>query len=106
MAEKRRPKVGLALGSGGARGWCHIGILRVDKKGEEFYQVQLGGSSNEKASLGKVLGPSFSRDEMPETIGKILDVFVENRQPEEFFIDTYNRIGLQPFKARVYAKAS
>ncbi|WP_043316052.1 nitrite/sulfite reductase [Microbulbifer sp. HZ11] len=84
----------------------HIGILGVDKKGEEFYQVQLGGNSNEKASLGKVLGPSFSREEMPETIGKILDVFVENRQPEEFFIDTYNRIGLQPFKERVYAKAS
>ena len=84
----------------------HIGILGVDKKGEEFYQVQLGGRSNENASLGKVLGPSFSRDEMPETIGKILDVFVENRQPEEFFIDTYNRIGLQPFKERVYAKAS
>ncbi|QKX18411.1 nitrite/sulfite reductase [Microbulbifer sp. YPW1] len=84
----------------------HIGILGVDKKGEEFYQVQLGGSSNEKASLGKVLGPSFSREEMPETIGKILDVFAENRQPEELFIDTYNRIGLQPFKERVYAKAS
>ncbi|MBB5210279.1 nitrite/sulfite reductase [Microbulbifer hydrolyticus] len=84
----------------------HIGILGVDKKGEEFYQVQLGGSSNEKASLGKVLGPSFSRDEMPNTIGKILDVFVENRHPDELFIDTYNRIGLQPFKERVYAKAS
>ena len=84
----------------------HIGILGVDKKGEEFYQVQLGGNSSEKAALGKVLGPSFSRDEMPETIGKILDVFVENRQPEELFIDTYNRIGLQPFKERVYAKAS
>ncbi|WP_066964735.1 nitrite/sulfite reductase [Microbulbifer sp. Q7] len=84
----------------------HIGILGVDKKGEEFYQIQLGGNSTKKASLGKVLGPSFSRDEMPETIEKILDVFVENRQPEEFFIDTYNRIGLQPFKERVYAKAS
>ncbi|MCK7596966.1 nitrite/sulfite reductase [Microbulbifer sp. CAU 1566] len=84
----------------------HIGILGVDKKGEEFYQVQLGGSASEKASLGKVLGPSFSREEMPETIGKLLDVFVENRQPEELFIDTYNRIGLQPFKERVYAKAS
>ena len=84
----------------------HIGILGVDKKGEEFYQVQLGGNSNENAALGKVLGPSFSRDEMPETIGKILDVFVENRQPEELFVDTYNRIGLQPFKERVYAKAS
>ncbi|MFV8783657.1 nitrite/sulfite reductase [Microbulbifer sp. SA54] len=84
----------------------HIGILGVDKKGEEFYQIQLGGSSNQNASLGKVLGPSFSREEMPATIGKILDVFVENRQPDELFIDTYNRIGLEPFKERVYAKAS
>ncbi|WP_295798341.1 nitrite/sulfite reductase [uncultured Microbulbifer sp.] len=84
----------------------HIGILGVDKKGEEFYQVQLGGSASENASLGKVLGPSFSREEMPETIGKIVDVFVEHRLPEELFIDTYNRIGLQPFKERVYAKAS
>ncbi|WGL16944.1 nitrite/sulfite reductase [Microbulbifer bruguierae] len=84
----------------------HIGILGVDKKGEEFYQVQLGGNASENASLGKVLGPSFSREEMPETIGKLLDVFVENRQPDELFIDTYNRIGLEPFKERVYAKAS
>ncbi|WP_288129263.1 nitrite/sulfite reductase [Microbulbifer sp.] len=84
----------------------HIGILGVDKKGEEFYQVQLGGNSSENASLGKVLGPSFSREEMPDTIGKILDVFVENRQPDELFIDTYSRIGLKPFKERVYAKAS
>ncbi|MFC6631869.1 nitrite/sulfite reductase [Microbulbifer taiwanensis] len=84
----------------------HIGVLGVDKKGEEFYQVQLGGSSSESASLAKVLGPSFSRAEMPDVIGKILDLYVEQRQPEEPFIDTYNRIGLQPFKERVYARAS
>ncbi|SHE68469.1 sulfite reductase (NADPH) hemoprotein beta-component [Microbulbifer donghaiensis] len=84
----------------------HIGILGVDKKGEEFYQVQLGGSSSENASLAKVLGPSFSRAEVPEVIGKILDIYVSQRQPEELFIDTYNRIGLQPFKESVYAKAS
>ncbi|SDZ83549.1 nitrite/sulfite reductase [Microbulbifer marinus] len=84
----------------------HIGILGVDKKGEEFYQIQLGGSSSENASLAKVLGPSFSRAEVPEVIGKILDIYVEQRQPEEPFIDTYNRIGLQPFKESVYARAS
>ncbi|MCO1335414.1 nitrite/sulfite reductase [Microbulbifer sp. OS29] len=84
----------------------HIGILGVDKKGEEFYQIQLGGSASNDASLAKVLGPSFSRAEVPEVIGKILDLFVELRQTEEPFIDTYNRIGLQPFKERVYAKAS
>ena len=84
----------------------HIGILGVDKKGEEFYQIQLGGSSSEKASLAKVLGPSFSRAEVPSVINKILDVYVESRQQDELFIDTYHRIGLQPFKERVYAKAS
>ncbi|WP_237056723.1 nitrite/sulfite reductase [Microbulbifer sediminum] len=84
----------------------HIGILGVDKKGEEFYQVQLGGSSSENASLGKVLGPSFSRAEVPGVIGIILDTYVEQRRPDELFLDTYQRIGLQPFKERVYAKAS
>ncbi|GAA5524546.1 Sulfite reductase [ferredoxin] [Microbulbifer aestuariivivens] len=84
----------------------HIGILGVDKKGEEFYQIQLGGSSSENASLAKVLGPSFSREEVPEVIGKILSVYVEQRHSDELFLDTYNRIGLQPFKETVYAKAS
>ncbi|USD23241.1 nitrite/sulfite reductase [Microbulbifer variabilis] len=84
----------------------HIGILGVDKKGEEFYQIQLGGSASNEASLGKVLGPSFSRAEVTGVIGKILDLYIEQRQTEEPFIDTYNRIGLQPFKERVYAKAS
>lgn len=83
----------------------HIGILGVDKKGEEFYQIQLGGSAANDASLGTVLGPSFGRDDMPAVIQKILDVYVENRTPEEQFIDTYRRIGVTPFKERVYAKA-
>lgn len=84
----------------------HIGILGVDKKGEEFYQIQLGGESGSNATLGKVLGPSFSRAEMPGVIRKIVDVFVENRRGDEIFIDTYQRIGIDPFKERVYAKAS
>jgi len=84
----------------------HIGILGVDKKGLEFYQVQLGGSSATDASLGKVLGPSFGRDDMPDVMQKLLDVYVENRTEEELFLDTYRRIGLQPFKERVYAKAN
>lgn len=84
----------------------HIGILGVDKKGEEFYQVQLGGSASNDASLGDVLGPSFSAEDMPVIIQKLVDVFVENRTEEELFIDTYRRIGATPFKERVYAKAS
>lgn len=84
----------------------HIGILGVDKKGEEFYQIQLGGSASNDASLGDVLGPSFSANEMPVVIQKLVDVYVENRTEEELFIDTYRRIGATPFKERVYAKAS
>lgn len=84
----------------------HIGILGVDKKGEEFYQVQLGGSASNDASLGTVLGPSFGRDDVPDVVQKILDVYVEKRQQEELFLDTYRRIGVQPFKERIYAKAS
>ncbi|MFL0809409.1 MAG: nitrite/sulfite reductase [Agarilytica sp.] len=83
----------------------HVGILGVDKKGEEFYQVQLGGSQSNDASLGKVLGPSFSRADMPRVIRDIFNIFTEQRKPEEEFLDTYRRIGIAPFKERVYAKA-
>ncbi|NLC10476.1 MAG: nitrite/sulfite reductase, partial [Gammaproteobacteria bacterium] len=81
----------------------HIGILGVDKKGEEFYQVSLGGNSGRNASLGSILGPSFAQDTMPDVINKIIDVYIEQRTAEERFIDTYQRIGAQPFKERVYA---
>lgn len=83
----------------------NIGILGVDKKGEEFYQIQLGGSATENASLGEVLGPSFYAKDVPDVIAKILQVYVDNRQQEEPFIDTYHRIGIAPFKESVYAKA-
>ena len=82
----------------------NIGILGVDKKGEEFYQIQLGGSANESASLGTVLGPSFYRDEVPGVIGKILQVYVDNRREDELFLDTFDRLGIKPFKESVYAK--
>lgn len=83
----------------------NIGILGVDKKGEEFYQASLGGSSKNNASLGKIIGPSFAQEEIPKVIGKIIDVYKDNRSGDEKFIDTYNRIGLAPFKEKVYAKA-
>ncbi len=82
----------------------HIGILGVDKKGREFYQVQLGGNSNENAALGKVLGPAFEQEDMPDIIDKLLNVYIDQRNEDELFIDTYSRIGLQPFKESVYAK--
>nr|WP_314493446.1 nitrite/sulfite reductase [uncultured Pseudomonas sp.] len=81
----------------------HIGILGVDKKGEEFYQVSLGGNASRDASLGKILGPSFAQEQMAEVIGKLIDVYVEKRTEDERFIDTYQRIGIDPFKERVYA---
>ena len=82
----------------------HIGILGVDKKGEEFYQVSLGGDAGRDATLAKILGPSFAQHQMPEVIGKLIDVYVEQRTEDERFIDTYRRIGIDPFKERVYAK--
>ncbi|MBN8411275.1 MULTISPECIES: nitrite/sulfite reductase [Halomonas] len=81
----------------------HIGILGVDKKGEEYYQISLGGSQGNEASLGKILGPSFFREDVPDVIDKVLKVYVGERQPDEAFIDTYRRIGLKPFKEFVYA---
>lgn len=81
----------------------HIGILGVDKKGEEFYQVSLGGSASRDASLGKILGPSFAQDIMPDVIEKLINVYVEKRTEDERFIDTFRRIGIDPFKERVYA---
>ncbi|MCF7982296.1 MAG: nitrite/sulfite reductase [Pseudomonadales bacterium] len=83
----------------------NIGILGVDKKGAEFYQVSLGGSSGIDASLGNILGPSFSEDAIADVIEKIVDVYVANRIEEERFIDTYRRIGIDPFKQQVYRNA-
>lgn len=82
----------------------HIGILGVDKKGHEFYQVQLGGNSGFSASLGSVLGPSFSAEDMPRVIRSIINVYVDSRLQEEAFLDTFQRIGIAPFKETVYAK--
>ncbi len=84
----------------------HIGVLGVDKKGQEFYQVQLGGSQGNDASLAKVLGPSFSRADMTSVIRKIINVYTETRTEGEEFLETYRRVGIAPFKERIYAKAN
>ncbi|WDD94991.1 nitrite/sulfite reductase [Burkholderia sp. FERM BP-3421] len=84
----------------------NIGILGVDKDGAEWYQVSLGGEQGTGAGgarLGRVIGPSFSAHEVPDVITTLVDTFVEQRADGERFIDTYNRIGLAPFKERVYA---
>tara|TARA_B110000503_G_scaffold32105_2_gene52139 strand:- start:31176 stop:32840 length:1665 start_codon:yes stop_codon:yes gene_type:complete len=83
----------------------HIGILGVDKKGKEYYQVCLGGSQAKDASIGKILGPSFKREDMPDVIDNILSTYVTLRHEEESFLDTYRRVGIDPFKERVYAPA-
>ncbi len=80
----------------------NIGILGVDKKGEEFYQVSLGGDSSENAAIGKILGPSFSQDEIADVVEKIIQVYIDNRIADESFVNVINRLGLDPFKERVY----
>ncbi len=81
----------------------NIGILGVDKKGEEFYQISLGGDSGLNARVGKILGPSFKSEEVADVVEKIVQVYIDQRQQDEPFIDTVERIGLTPFKERVYA---
>ncbi len=81
----------------------HIGILGVDKNGQEWYQVTIGGAQGNQASLGKVIGPSFARAEMPDVLERIIQIYIEERHADERFIDTVRRIGNEPFKTRVYA---
>jgi len=83
----------------------NIGILGVDKNGSEWYQITLGGAQGKNSALGKVIGPSFSADEVPQVIERIIGTFVRYREAEELFVDTVARIGLEPFKERVYPKA-
>ena len=81
----------------------HIGILGVDKSGEEWYQITLGGSASGITSLGAVIGPSVAKSEVATTISKILDVYLAARQDEESFLQVFRRIGVQPFRDQVYA---
>jgi sulfite reductase (NADPH) hemoprotein beta-component len=81
----------------------HIGILGVDKQGEEFYQVSIGGAQGVGATLGKVIGPAFAHDQVPDVIEKLIEVYLAGREgEEERFIDTVRRIGIEPFKDYVY----
>jgi sulfite reductase (NADPH) hemoprotein beta-component len=82
----------------------HIGILGVDKRGEEFYQVTLGGNADENAALGDVVGPSFGYDEVVGAVETIVDTYLSVREsPDESFLATYARVGLRPFKEKLYA---
>ena len=85
----------------------HIGILGVDKDGEEWYQISVGGADGSQAgrgrsAIGKVIGPSFKADDMPDVISRLVDIYLEKREAEERFIDTVGRLGIAPFKSGVY----
>jgi sulfite reductase (NADPH) hemoprotein beta-component len=89
----------------------HIGILGVDKNGEEWYQVEIGGNQGMSpagtgAALGKVIGPSFARNDVPQVIEKLIACYLERRDSEaERFVDVVHRIGIEPFKESVYGNA-
>lgn len=80
----------------------NIGILGVDKRGKEFFQLTLGGSSDEGASLGDRLGRGLPQDEVPGAIEAIVDRYLEVRADGERFLDAYRRVGIEPFKDAVY----
>ena len=82
----------------------HIGILGVDRKGTENYQLSLGGSEGADCSLGTITGPGFDEDGIVGAVEKATDVYLANKQGEERFLDTYRRIGMAPFKDAIYAK--
>ncbi|MDF2445567.1 MAG: sir 3 [Moraxellaceae bacterium] len=83
----------------------HIGILGVDKRGEEFYQITLGGASGHDAAIGDILGPSFAAEEMADVVEEIINTYLDLRLGKESFLATYRRVGIEPFKERVYAEA-
>ena len=80
----------------------HVGILGVDKKGEEWYQITIGGSAEERTRLGRKIGPSVPKAAVARTVASILDVYLAHRRPDEPFPDTVERIGIAPFRERVY----
>jgi len=83
----------------------HIGILGVDKNGEEFYQITLGGDGTETTSLGRIIGPAVPADGVVDAIENLVETYVATRRPGERFVDTYRRLGDAPFKERLYAAA-
>jgi sulfite reductase (NADPH) hemoprotein beta-component len=80
----------------------HIGILGVDKKGVEFYQIQLGGSGAEDASVGEIMGPGFGKDEIVDAVERVVETYVALRAPGERLLETYRRVGMTPFKNAAY----
>jgi sulfite reductase (NADPH) hemoprotein beta-component len=84
----------------------HIGILGVDKKGVEFYQLLLGGSGAEDSSIGAIMGPGFGEHEIADAVERVVNVYIAERKDGERFLDTYRRIGMEKFKAAAYQEAA
>ena len=80
----------------------HIGLLGVDRRGEEYYQITLGGAPGEDASVGSIIGPALSSDDIVDAVEELVHVFIEWRREGERFLDTYRRVGAGPFKTRLY----
>ena len=101
----------LALNISGCMNACghhhvgNIGVLGVDKNGAEWYQVSIGGEQGEQAALGRVIGPSFAAEAIPDVVSGLIEVYIERRHEDEDFSDTVRRLGIEPFKQRVYAAA-
>ena len=84
----------------------NIGILGVDKQGAEFYQISIGGAQGNNAAIGKVIGPSFAQEDVPDVIEKLIQLYLAQRDSEhERFADTVRRIGIEPFKQHIYGNA-
>ena len=77
-------------------------MLGVDRKGEEYYQVTIGGSADENASIGEIIGPAIPYDEVVDAIERVVETYVDFRAKNESFIDAYRRVGKQPFKENLY----
>ncbi|MEQ9641513.1 MAG: nitrite/sulfite reductase [Alphaproteobacteria bacterium] len=84
----------------------NIGILGVEKRGEEFYQITLGGRADEAAALGELIGPALPADEVADAIEAVVETYLALRQPHEPFVETYARVGIDPFKERLYGQAA
>ena len=80
----------------------HIGILGVDKNGEERFQITVGGREGNKSNIGRVIGPSFAAADIPDAIGILIQTYVGLREEGELFIDAVERVGIDPFKAALY----
>ncbi len=107
---ERQHKIGrLHINTSGCINACghhhvgHIGILGVDKKGVEYYQVTIGGAADETAVVGEIVGPAFTEDEIVDAVETIVDTYLKLRKDGEIFLDTYRRVGVQPFKETLYA---